>query len=204
MSAKINQYFPLVLVIFHVVGYVLFTQSDSASDLTWFNLLLCAALVFLAEVNLKQAVIVFAFIGIGGFLIELIGIKTGFLFGAYAYGEVLGWKLFDVSLIIGVNWFAIVVAASNVARLFKLPKLVQATLGGLLCVVLDFVIEPVAIKFGFWTWAGGEIPFFNYVTWFVFAVGFSFFYLKNSGKLNKTAVWLFGVWLVFFMALNFI
>ncbi|NOQ74822.1 MAG: carotenoid biosynthesis protein [Crocinitomix sp.] len=204
MRAKLSLYFPLVLVIFHIIGFVLFTQSDSASDLTWFNLLLCGTLVFLAEANLKKAAIIFIIIFLGGFLIELVGTKSGVLFGNYHYGDVLGWKLFGVSIIIGVNWFAIVLAASNVARLFKVPILVQAILGGILCVALDFAIEPVAIKYGFWTWAGGEIPFFNYVTWFGFAAIFSYIYLKSSAVINKTAVWLFGVWLLFFMALNFI
>ncbi len=204
MNTKITRYFPAALVIFHVIGFVLFTQSDSASDLTWLNLMLCGTLVFLAESNLKKAALVFSIIAVGGFLIELIGTKTGFLFGEYAYGEVLGWKLFGVSLIIGVNWFAIVLAASNVARLVKAPIVIQALLAGLFCVVLDFAIEPVAIKYGFWKWLGGEIPIFNYITWFGFAVLFAYIYVKNSRVVNKTAIWLFGIWLLFFIALNFI
>jgi len=204
VNAKITRYFPAVLVIFHVIGFVLFTQSDSASDLTWLNLMLCGTLVFLAESNLKKAALVFSIIAVGGFLIELIGTKTGFLFGEYAYGEVLGWKLFGVSLIIGVNWFTIVLAASNVARLVKAPIVIQALLAGLFCVVLDFAIEPVAIKYGFWKWLGGEIPIFNYITWFGFAVLFAYIYVKNSRVVNKTAIWLFGIWLLFFIALNFI
>lgn len=204
MRAKLSLYFPIVLVIFHIIGFILFTQSDSASDLTWFNLLLCGVLVFLAEVNLKHATITFFVLFLGGFLIELVGTKTGYLFGDYVYGDILGWKLFGVSIIIGVNWFAIVVAASNVAKLLKLPLLVKALLAGVLCVAIDFAIEPVAVKYGFWTWVEGEIPLFNYVTWFAFAALFSYIYLKNSKVINKTAIWLFGVWLVFFMALNYV
>lgn len=204
MRIILSGYFPWVLVIFHIIGFVLFTQSDSASDLTWLNLLLCGTLVFLAEPNLKKTSLVFAIIFLGGYLIELLGTKTGFLFGDYTYGDVLGWKLFGVSLIIGVNWFAIVLAASNVARLIKTPVPVQALVGGLLCVAMDYAIEPVAIKYDFWTWVGGEIPLFNYITWFGFAVLFSYLYLINSNTVNKTAVWLFGIWLLFFIALNFI
>jgi putative membrane protein len=201
---ELSRYFPLVLLIFHIIGFVLFTQSDSASDLTWLNLMLCGTLVFLAESNLKRTGLVFAIIFLGGYFIELIGTKTGILFGEYAYGDVLGWKFFGVSLIIGVNWFAIVLAASNLARLVKVPVIIQALLAALLCVVLDFAIEPVAIKYGFWTWFGGEIPMFNYITWFGFAAIFAYIYLKNSSVINRTAIWLFGVWLLFFMALNFI
>src|SRR5689334_23098853 len=35
---------------------------------------------------------------------EVIGVATGAIFGAYSYGEVLGFKLLEVPLIIGLNW----------------------------------------------------------------------------------------------------
>lgn len=204
MTKQFERFFPLILIIFHIIGLGLFIESDSASSLTWMNLTLCGLLVFLSESKLKSALLVFAIIFTGGFLIELIGTKTGVLFGDYSYGSVLGWRLAGVSLIIGVNWYAIVLAATNVVRGFKLGNALTAIIAGVLCVALDFVIEPVAVKYGFWTWHGGEIPLFNYITWFVFAVLFSFIYLKNSSKRNKTAAWLFFVWLGFFLVLNFI
>lgn len=202
MKPAITRYFPLVLILFHIIGFVLFMQSKTASDLTWVNLALCGTLVFLAEDNLKKATAVFLAIFMGGYFIELIGTQTGYLFGSYAYGEVLGWRLMGVSVIIGVNWYAIVLAASNLARFFKLGVVVQSIIAGALCVGMDFVIEPVAIKFGFWSWSQNEIPLFNYLTWFAFATFFSYIYLKNSRTLNKTAAWLFFIWLAFFILLG--
>ncbi len=200
----LSRYFPAILILFHIIGLFLFTQSNSASDLTWMNLLLCGTLVFLDEGLSKRAFLVAIIIFLGGFLIELIGTKTGFLFGDYSYGTVLGWRFFGVSVIIGVNWYALVLASANISRLLKLPIFFQSVLAGILCVLLDFIIEPVAIKFGFWTWHAGEIPIYNYITWFFFATIFSFIYLKNSQSLNKTAVWLYGVWFFFFIVLLFI
>ncbi len=198
MMRRIHPFFPAVLVLFHVIGLVLFLRSDSASDLTWMNLMLCGTLVFLTEpMRLKTALLAVVIV-LGGFLIELIGTKTGYLFGDYAYGESLGWRLFGVSVIIGVNWYAIVLASANIARYFKVNVFQQAILAGLLCVGLDVVIEPVAIKYGFWTWENGVIPLFNYVTWFFFSVLFSLLYLKSSPLMNKTAIWLYGIWLLFF------
>lgn len=202
MIEVLRRYFPIVLVIFHCIGLFLFIQSDSASELTWMNLSLCGLLVFLSESDWRKGFFIFTFIFTGGFLIELIGTKTGILFGNYEYGEVLGWKLMGVSLIIGVNWYAIVLAASNIARFVRTGTFLQAIIAGLLCVVLDIAIEPVAVKYAFWIWEGGEIPLFNYVTWFLFAVLFALIYLKNSPKLNKTAAWLFVIWLLFFLILN--
>lgn len=200
----IVRYFPAILVLFHAIGLYLFTQSNSASDLTWMNLMLCGTLVFLAEGSSKRTFLIALIIFLGGFLIELIGTKTGYLFGDYSYGTVLGWRLLGVSIIIGVNWYALVLASANIARFFKVPVFFQAILAGFLCVILDFIIEPVAIKFGFWSWHSGKIPIYNYITWFIFATIFSYIYLKNSLNLNKTAVWLYGIWFVFFIVLLFV
>jgi putative membrane protein len=185
---RFSPYFPYILLLFHVIGLVLFIRSESASDLTWMNLTLCGLLVFLAEENWKKN----------------IGTKTGYLFGNYQYGNVLGFKLFDVSLIIGVNWFAIVLASSNLVRKVNVPLIFQAFLAAFLAVVLDFVIEPIAVKYAFWTWKNDIIPPYNYVTWFVFAFIFSWIYLKNSIAVNKTAVWLYFIWLTFFIILSFV
>jgi putative membrane protein len=201
---RFSPYFPYILLLFHVIGLVLFIRSESASDLTWMNLTLCGLLVFLAEENWKKNILTFLIIFSGGFLIELIGTKTGYLFGNYQYGNVLGFKLFDVSLIIGVNWFAIVLASSNLVRKVNVPLIFQAFLAAFLAVVLDFVIEPIAVKYAFWTWKNDIIPPYNYVTWFVFAFIFSWIYLKNSIAVNKTAVWLYFIWLTFFIILSFV
>ena len=56
------------------------------------------------------------------------------------------------------------------ARYVKGGLVGQSILAGLLCTLMDFVIEPIAIKYDFWSWEGNEIPLFNYLTWFVFSV----------------------------------
>lgn len=201
---RFSPYFPYILLLFHVIGLVLFIRSESASDLTWMNLTLCGLLVFLAEENWKKNILTFFVIFSGGFIIELIGTKTGYLFGNYQYGDVLGFKLANVSVIIGVNWFAIILASSNLVRKVNVPIIFQALLAALLAVLLDFVIEPIAVKYGFWTWKNDIIPLYNYITWFVFAFIFSWIYLKNSIAVNKTAVWLYFIWLAFFIILSFV
>lgn len=201
---RFSPYFPYILLLFHVIGLVLFIRSESASDLTWMNLTLCGLLVFLAEENWKKNILTFLIVFSGGFLIELIGTKTGYLFGNYQYGDVLGLKLANVSVIIGVNWFAIVLASSNLVRKLNVPLIFQALLAALLAVLLDFVIEPNAVKYGFWNWKNDIIPLYNYLTWFAFAFIFSWIYLKNSIAVNKTAVWLYFIWLAFFIILSFV
>ncbi|MDA7803035.1 carotenoid biosynthesis protein [Crocinitomix sp.] len=202
VKENISRFFPIILLIFHVIGIYLFLNDDNGASLTWMNIVLCGLLLFLSESYFKSAFYVLVFIALGGYLIELIGTKTGYLFGDYWYETVLGWRLFDVPLIIGINWYAIVLSSANVARFVKTPIILQSTLAGVLCVFMDFVIEPIAIQYNFWEWQGNEIPFFNYVTWFAFASLFAYIYLKTSSKLNKTAAWLYVIWILFFGLLN--
>ena len=42
-------------------------------------------------------------------LTEAIGVNTGLLFGTYEYGANLGFKIFGVPLIIGVNWTVLII-----------------------------------------------------------------------------------------------
>ncbi len=196
-------------MIFHFIGIILFAAPQTfglnkGTDLTWMNLTLCGLLVFFSEDNLKKALFYLLVIGGGGFLIEWIGTATGLLFGNYSYGGTLGFKLLDVPLLIGVNWFVIVLASANIVRDLKGGIIGKAILTAILCTIMDFVMEPVAIKFDFWSWGGEAIPFSNYLTWFIFSGIFGYIYLKNSRLKNRTASWLFLIWFVFFAVLNMI
>ncbi len=209
MIQFIKKIAPLILVIFHMIGLILFTQSNEASDLTWVNLTLCGLLVFIGELSehgqrIRKVTGIFLLIFWGGFFIEWIGTSTGYLFGEYSYGEVLGIKWLGVSLIIGINWYAIVLASVNFARIFFKNRWIQAIAGAALCVLMDFIIEPVAVKFEFWTWGGGEIPVFNYITWFVFALLFSLVYVFTTKQFNRAAATLYVVWALFFAVLLFV
>ncbi|MGL6269759.1 MAG: carotenoid biosynthesis protein [Chitinophagaceae bacterium] len=76
--------------------------------------------------------------------------------------------------------------------------------GALLAVFFDWVMEPVAVRLGFWTWAGdGKIPILNYLSWFYISTFllliFRFFNIKPD---NIFAVNLFLIQLLFFLLLR--
>jgi putative membrane protein len=201
---KAIKYFPPVLVIFHLVGISMFLIERKAPDLTFANLLLSACLVLLAEENLKKAILIFTLIFLGGFLIELIGVQTGLLFGNYWYEDAMGPLLFKTPIIIGATWYAVVVGAANISRYVKGSILSRAILTGLLTVLMDILIEKVAINYGLWNWQDGEIPYFNYFCWFIFSALFALVYLRFTDTINKTAVYLYFIWIGFFSLLTFI
>lgn len=202
--ANLRKYFIPVLIIFHVIGLVLFLYVPDFVKLSYMNIALCGLLVFLdRNVSVKglfAGLIVIA----GGFTVELIGVQTGLLFGEYAYGSALGPKLMGVPLIIGVNWLAIVLASIGVIGAFKLKPTLAAVFAGALSTAMDYLIEPVAIRFDFWSWTGTVIPLWNYICWFIFCTIFAYLCIKWWGNSNKTGAGLYVIWLLFFGILNFV
>lgn len=195
--------FVLLLIIFHSVGIFLMTSAPAeGAKLSYVNLLLCGIVVFWSEGFKKKSLLPLFVISVGGYTLELIGIHTQLLFGDYVYGNALGIKLFEVPIIIGLNWYIIVLVSANITRLLKMNLLFSSLFSGLFCVFLDVLIEPVAIRLDYWSWTQGVIPIYNYVCWFIFSVLFSFIYLRTAPNRNLPAQFLFGIWAMFFTILN--
>lgn len=100
------------------------------------------------------------------FFTELIGTKTGIIFGEYIYGNTLGLKALGVPLVIGFNWVMVILGAITIAEQIDKNIYLTALLTGTLAVLFDLVLEPVAIKLNYWEWLSGVIPLKNYYSWF--------------------------------------
>ena len=106
--------------------------------------------------------------GILGWGVEYVGVHSGYLFGDYAYGTVLGPALAGIPLVMAINWVLVVYAVCSTVEyligstaLFAKIGLAAGTL-----VALDYLIEPVAIGLGFWFWEAGDPPLHNFIGWF--------------------------------------
>ena len=160
----------VILFIFHVVGVIGLSSDyqDLFLRLTPLNLLLSLGLFIWANNDFSiQFYKVMAILFALGFLIEVIGVSTGVLFGEYTYGATLGFKLFETPLMIGVNWILLSLASFGVSSFFLKKQLPIILLSSLLMVLMDVLIEPIAISLDFWTWALGDIPLQNYIMWVV-------------------------------------
>lgn len=171
--------------------------------LTSLNLVLCGFLIYLSEAKSLTA-LAYLIIFVLGFSIELIGVKTGWLFGSYHYTDVLGEKIFGVPITIGINWFVIVISSGALVIKLKLSVFVKAILAGAAATFMDVILEPVAIKYQFWIWENGVVPFYNYVCWFIFSTAFAYLYLNLTDQQNRTGFYLYFIWIAFFVALNLI
>jgi putative membrane protein len=139
----------------------------------------------------------------------MIGVNTGILFGSYHYGDVFGEKLVGVPILIGLNWFCIVYAAYQVIltvnQFWQLSGVGVAIFTAAFTTVFDWIMEPVAIKLGFWQWHTPEIPFLNYACWFAISFVIVFFFdWIGVKKSNSFAVYLFFTQLLFFVFLGLV
>jgi putative membrane protein len=185
-------------------------MSQLMRSVTWYVLLLNALLVLLplswrGELRLGLwFVLAYAV----GFLLEVIGVRTGLIFGAYTYGGVLGPKVLGVSLLIGLNWALIVMGGVTLARSLVGSALPAAVLAGIFTVAFDWIMEPVAVRLGYWTWTGGAIPLRNYAAWFLISGSLALVASKRFGPevrahpSARLAVFSTCVQLVFFAVLR--
>ncbi len=182
----------ILIIIFHAVGLIGFAVPALYSlflDLVPFHLLLM--LVFVAGSHRPADGKFFLFMGImlvAGYCVEWVGVKGDWLFGKYVYGPTLGTKLDDVPLCIGVNWFLLIYSTGILMKISRVRNIAsRIIIGALILVVLDLLIEPVAIQLGYWHWAGNVVPIKNYIAWFfvsaVFLFVFESFQFKKQSKV---------------------
>lgn len=195
-----------LLGVIYAVGIatILSGYAEPLMQLTPYNLLFASALLlYNAEGFGKRYLAWFLVVAVAGFLLEWIGTLTGIVFGEYAYGAALGLKLFDVPLIIGLNWAILVFASAAVFDKFGWPRPIKAGAAASLMVLYDILLEPIAMRFDFWNWGGGIIPVQNYIAWWVIAFAMllgAFYYVEN--RKNRIAIYIIGVQLLFFVVLH--
>jgi putative membrane protein len=138
-----------------------------------------------------------------GFIVEIVGVNTGLVFGSYAYGATLGPQLFHTPLIIGMNWLMLVYASLVITSRFIEQRYFRVLVAAVLMVVYDFALEPAAIDLDMWDW-GGAVPMQNYITWLVISLVLVWFADRSGfvNRENKIAAPLFFVQLGFFIILD--
>lgn len=223
---KINNYHvaTFIALLFHSTGFIgLFTSKQS-----WFiantplNLLIMFGLIVWTQTEKNAAFFLFVLVAFAtGMITEMIGVNTSLLFGKYEYGNVLGKGIKNVPWLIGINWVTVIYCCGVVIShmqtwlLNKLPtaqnllssqsQFISFVIdGAMLATFFDSMLEPVAVKLGYWKWLGdGNIPFSNYLCWFLIsALLITVFRLLRFSKHNQFAVHLLIIEGLFFSAVR--
>lgn len=213
-----------IAILFHLIGLVGILYGDRAffTGTSFMNLLLMfGLLIYTSQPAGHRFYLLLLACFVTGMLVELVGTQTGLLFGDYRYGDVLGPAFQGVPYIIGINWFIVIYCCGTVIHSL-LGKIVEAmprekkgpvpvikTIsvvvdGATLAVAFDWLMEPVAVELGYWTWLGdGEIPILNYACWFAVSLPLLFLFQRlKPRKTNKFAIHLLLIQAMFFLLLR--
>lgn len=196
----------IIIVVFHLIGLIGMLGDHPSFFIrnTPVNLLLSAVLLIINQNrwNMRQ-IMCLIFIFFAGFFLEVFGTNTGYLFGNYHYGKTLGLQLFNVPVVIGINWLMVVYMAGNLVERLESSWVIKAVVGSVILVVLDYFIEPVAMHFDYWQWENGIVPETNYLCWFIISFLFLSLFSKIGFKdYNPMAGLLLFLQLFMFIALN--
>ncbi|NLZ95187.1 MAG: carotenoid biosynthesis protein, partial [Bacteroidales bacterium] len=152
----------LLAIFFSVglVGMLLPATNSFFLQLTPLALLLSFIVLALSDQSRQRGKLIayLLFIYITSFAIEVAGVHTGLLFGAYSYGDNLGIKLWKTPLIIGANWFFLVYTTAAILEKTKMNSTMKILLASLAMLVYDIVMEQVAPKMDMWSWKEVAVP----------------------------------------------
>ncbi len=145
------------------------------------------------------------------FGIEWLGVKTGRIFGNYQYGSTLQPVFQGVPLAIGFAWLVMLLSATAIfqriqTRFAVENKLLQALGISILMVIFDLVMEPAAMKLGYWSWAENQIPLQNYLAWFVISLVLIYIALKSEifeKKMPSIAIHAYFAQFIYFLMVIF-
>ena len=171
------------------IGFVF--NPDFFSPFTPFTLLFtCFVYLSYQPYNHSKFLCSFFILALIGFIFEIIGVKTGVIFGRYHYGNGLGTKALEVPLIISLNWALLISIGINIAFHFFKNKYVVLIIGSFIATLTDLLIEQVAYKIDFWKFDSGVAGIHNYIGWFLisFFAGFLCYNSLIKGQFKSSLI----------------
>ncbi|WP_443937857.1 carotenoid biosynthesis protein [Pedobacter sp. MW01-1-1] len=204
---KVKKFFALLIVLFSTItltGLLIPTTQPYFIRLIPIHILTLFSILVLSYTGTMKRLLLFSVgVFVCGFLVDALGVHTGKIFGSFYYGDTLGYKIAAVPLLMGLHWVLLIFGAGQTMKALKIRDSKLASfLGALSLVVLDYFLEPVAMKLNYWQWDWHEVPVQNYIAWFFVSLIFLKFYyalgLKQQKYIGPT---LFVTQLIFFVVL---
>ena len=118
---------------------------------------------------------------LGGFLVEVLGVHTGFPFGSYSYAATLGHRVWGVPLLLGAAWTMLAWPAALVARRLVSTFLARVVVGAWALATWDLFLDAQMVADGHWRWRHPSphlpgvttVPLTNYAGWLLVSVALS-------------------------------
>lgn len=197
MSLKATKALLIAMYTAGIIGLNIPAVAPIFRLLTPLNLLATAAFLLYFENKISWRFVLISYFT--GFLVEIIGVNTGVIFGEYAYGKTLGPKFLETPFLIGVNWFILAFCTAKVVYKRVSSPFKFAFLGALAMTSLDYLAEPVAIRHDMWSWTLGNPPIQNYFGWFITSSFLMWIFHKTDSKAeNPLAALILALQILFF------
>lgn len=153
-----------------VGSYLLFGGVRAGDEWTAPLFLALAGLIVLVSAGPARGALLLA-AGLLGFAFEWIGLEGGWLFGEYAYTDVLAPKLLGVPLVMISAWLVLAGYVHDRLAGRPWPAGLKIALGAGLLTAIDLVIDPLAAgPLQYWRWIDGGgfygVPAHNFAGWF--------------------------------------
>jgi len=194
-----------VIFLVGVIGHIIAATFPLMLKITPYVLLILGHLLILRFAATKSTNVLIWIIAVFlfTFCMEVIGVKTGWIFGEYRYGSTLGSRVFDVPVIIGFNWTFVILGAISLSQRITKNKYLVVLSTGIIAVIFDLILEPIAVRLDYWQWTNNEIPVMNYIAWFLIAViSAILFYVIKPVKLTMLPAKYLLVQFTFFFILS--
>jgi putative membrane protein len=206
MPERIKTYLMWFLVLVYFCGTIGFAVNpDFFKPFTPYTLIFTSFVFLLYQpwqnITYSSA---FAVTLLFGYAAEAIGIKTGWIFGDYYYGDSLGYKLLGVPLVISLNWALLIACGVLVSTSLTKNKVLASLISAATITALDVLIEQVCAKMDFWYFNSGIAGIHNYIGWFLISFLFSFLFFKSFSKGNKRIALQIICLQIFFFGLTYI
>jgi len=205
MLKDLRKYLLWFFVLVYVSGAIGFIFKPSFFHPFTSITLLFTCLIFLIHQPLHKGEYLMSFLSLIciGYVSEVIGVKTGLVFGKYHYGDGLGYKLFSVPIVVSLNWAFLINAGKLLSTHFTENRLLSALLSSGIITAIDLLIEPVAGSLDFWYFENGKAALHNSVGWFLVAFIASWVLHKQliNGDKRISAI-ILGLQIFFFGIIN--
>jgi bisanhydrobacterioruberin hydratase len=196
-------YFLVLVYLSGIIG-IIFNPSFFLPFSPYSLLLSCFVFIINQPFRNYNFLKIFFTISIIGFMIEAVGVKTGFVFGSYVYGNNLGYKTLGVPIIISFNWALIVCSSIILTSKYIKQKLGIALIAASIGTGIDYIMEHVVVKLDYWRFNNGIADIQNYLAWFVLIFIMSQLFSKYLSNLNYKISFLILSLQVLFFGLIFL
>ena len=170
-----------------------------------------AMMIPLIKVYKRKGVLALVIVGIFGYIIELIGVKTCIPYGCFEYSAQMGAKILNsVPWLLFFTWtpliFGVWSLTKNNTNISKWYYFIGLTT--LLVLGVDLILDPLAVQMGLWSFSDGGfwrgVPVSNFMGWLVsWAIG-SALIVWLLGKKKTSQRFDYGLWMIlgFFIGLG--